>query len=416
MRIQFIRDCRGGVLAVLLSSAFCAVAAEPAAGPGVPESSPPLRAAMDDDQRKSDYTAARAAYEEAANAYWDAIADKRRTRISKRRNNEEIVLDDYVLTQPPVYSGPSKPVDRSAPAEATPGRRKVATQPARRKRVPVVADFLRLAAKHFVFVPRRPRSEIEFKRAYAETAAAAGLTLDQVVHIYAFETGGNGRYDAQAGLEYNRPGAHAVHTALGYNQVVGASSIGLLAEKGDHFIAALQTKAHAESGDTQKALQDKVAVLQRMVAFTRTVPDEWREHLKLADTPKGIAIHALLLDLDIGPLLQAQKLSDSVAYARRNGCTRSLTPTELGMMNLTGDGNGFDMVMMPAAMRDKVPTSNFFVRAGYERNPVASRNNVVAKLFAATGAKMDAGIRLPGAREMATAFEDVTRDEMTGFH
>jgi hypothetical protein len=410
--IQFIRDCRGGVLAVLLSSAFCTAAAEPAAVPPG-EAWPFARGATDDYQRKlAQYTAARQAYEEAANLYWDAIADKRRARIAKRRNNEEIVLDDYVLTQPPVYSGPPRPADLSAAPDASPPvRNKGATMPTRRKYVPVAADFLRSAAEHFAFVPRRPGSEIEFKRAYAETAAAAGLTRDQVVHIYSFETGGNGRYDAQAGLEYNRPGARAIHTALGYNQVVGASSIGLLAEKGDRFIASLEAKAAASSGDLQQALHGKIAVLQRMVAFTRTVPDQWREHLKLAETPQGLAIHALLLDLDVGPLLQAQKLSDSVEYARRNGCVRPLTATELGMMNLTGDGNGLDMVMMPAAMRETVPTANFFVRAGYERNPVASRYNVVAKLFAATAARMDAGISLPGARELADAFESVIRDE-----
>jgi hypothetical protein len=81
------------------------------------------------------------------------------------------------------------------------------------------------------------------------------------------------------------------------------------------------------------------------------------------------------------------------------------------MMNLTGDGNGFDMVMMPAALRDKVPTANFFVRAGYERNPVASRYNVVAKLFAATSARMEAAASSPGAHEMALAFEGVARED-----
>ena len=49
------------------------------------------------------------------------------------------------------------------------------------------------------------------------------------------------------------------------------------------------------------------------------------------------------------------------------------------------------------------PTSNFFLRASYERNPVAIRNNVVAKLFAATNAKMDREITLAGARELALA-------------
>ena len=33
------------------------------------------------------------------------------------------------------------------------------------------------------------------------------------------------------------------------------------------------------------------------------------------------------------------------------------------MMNLTGDGTGLDMVTMPQAMREQVPTSNFFQRA-----------------------------------------------------
>jgi hypothetical protein len=38
-----------------------------------------------------------------------------------------------------------------------------------------------------------------------------------------------------------------------------------------------------------------------------------------------------------------------------------LTAAEHEMMNLTGDGNGIDMVLMAAAMREKVPTSNFFL-------------------------------------------------------
>ena len=49
------------------------------------------------------------------------------------------------------------------------------------------------------------------------------------------------------------------------------------------------------------------------------------------------------------------------------------------MMNLTGDGNGFDMVTMPLDWRDKVPTANFFQQHGYADNPVAQRNNVVGQ-------------------------------------
>jgi hypothetical protein len=59
---------------------------------------------------------------------------------------------------------------------------------------------------------------------------------------------------------------------------------------------------------------------------------------------------------------------------------------------------------MPQAMREQVPTSNFFQRSGYERNPVASRNNTVAKLLAVTDARMDSNSALPGARDLAAAF------------
>jgi hypothetical protein len=74
------------------------------------------------------------------------------------------------------------------------------------------------------------------------------------------------------------------------------------------------------------------------------------------------------------------------------------------MMNLTGDSTGLDMVTMPQALREQVPTSNFFQRSGYERNPVASRHNTVAKLLAVTESRMDSNGHLPGAKELAAAF------------
>jgi len=74
------------------------------------------------------------------------------------------------------------------------------------------------------------------------------------------------------------------------------------------------------------------------------------------------------------------------------------------MMNLTGDGNAFHMVTMAPALLDKVPTANFFQRGGYERNPVAIRNNTVAKLLAVTNARMDRGVALQGAKDLAAAY------------
>ena len=378
-----------------LVAAGLLMAPEPSFAEGV--SSGP-RATADYQAKAEQYARARRAFEEESGAYWKSITEKRRVRNAKRRSNEPIQLEDYVLTQPPVYQGPPRPVDPTSPGPDP-------TEP-RKPDIPVVADFLKAAAEQFRFVPQRPESEIAFKRAYAKVAAAAGLTKDQIVRIYAFETGGNGTYDVQAGLTHPRPGARAISPAVGYNQLLSTNSVGLLAEHGDQFIKALRQKAEQPTGDPKQAMEQKIEALRRMVAFCRTVPNAWSEHDNLAkNTPGGLGIHAAILDRDIGPLLQTQKLLNSVLYARRNGHKAPLTAGELELMNLTGDGNGLDMVMMPPALRQRVPTANFFQQAGYERNPIARRTGVVAALLAAIDAKMDQASQLPGAKDLAAAFQ-----------
>jgi hypothetical protein len=337
--------------------------------------------------RLAEYDAARAAYQVRAAPYWAAVKAKRASRTSKRRAHREITLDDYVLTQPPEYTGPKKPINPASSA----------------REVPVVADYLQHAVQQFDFVPEKPASETEFKRAYARAAAAAGLTRDQAVRVYAFEATGNGKYDLVAGQEFDR-NAPAITTALGYNQLLSTNSVELLAEQGRQFIETLKRRAAEASGVRKAALEKKIAALQRMVIFARSVRDDWNVHERLGRTPKGLAIHALNLDIDIGPLLQTQKLMNSIEFARRSGYSASLTAAELEMMNLTGDGSGFDMVTMPQAMRSRVPTSNFFTQSGYEHNPVARKNNTVAALLSATDSVMDRETQLPGAKDLAAAF------------
>jgi hypothetical protein len=348
-------------------------------------------------RKLKEYLEARAAFDQEASAYWSSIADKRRVRNAKRRDRQSIALDDYVLTQPPVYSGPKRPVDPS-PEPAEP------EEPRQRKYIPVVADLLKAAAEQFQFTPQRPANEVDFKRAYARVAAAAGLTREQAVRVYSFETGGNGNHDMQSGLSASRPGSRAISTAIGYNQLLTTNTVELLAEQGPEIVRALAEKAAQLSGAPRQAIDRKIAVLKRMVAHARSVPDEWAQHGKIGDTPQGWALHAMVLDIDVGPLLQTHKLLTSVIFARAKGFSRSLTAAELEMMNLTGDGTGLDMVTMPPAMREQVPTSNFFQRAGYERNPVAIRNNTVAKLLDVTDRRMDSNSNLPGAKELAAAF------------
>src|SRR5206468_3969222 len=166
----------------------------------------------------------------------------------------------------------------------------------------------------------------------------------------------------------------------------------------------LTERAARLPGAQRAPMERKIAVLKRMVAFARSVPDEWAAHEKLANTPQGWGVHAMVLDVDVGPLLQTHKLLTSVIFARNKGFKRPLTAAELEMMNLTGDGTGLDIVTMPQAMRETVPTSNFFQRSGYERNPVAIRHNTVAKLLAVTDSRMDFNSNSQGAKELAASF------------
>src|SRR5437868_8332846 len=347
-------------------------------------------------RKLKEYLEARAAFDQEADAYWNSIAEKRRGRSAKRRERQTIALDDYVLTQPPVYAGPRRPVSPAPEAEEP-------REPRERKRIPLVADLLKAAAEHFQFAPQRPAGELEFKRAYARVAAAAGLTREQAVRVYSFETGGTGNHDMQSGLSASRPGSRAISTAIGYNQLLTTNSVELLAEQGHEFIKELTARAANLSGAPRKTMDHKLAVLKEMVAFTRTVPDTWSEHENLANTPQGWAVHAMVLDIDVGPMLQTHKLLTSVIFARAKGYNRPLSAAELEMMNLTGDGTGLDMVTMPQAMREQVPTSNFFQRGGYERNPVAIRHNTVAKLLSVTNERMDVNSAKPGAQDLAGA-------------
>ena len=342
-------------------------------------------------RKLAEYQQARAEFEQEAGAYWKAIADKRRLRNAKRRDRQPIGLDDYVLEQPPVYSGPKRPVNPEPEPEG---------EPRERKYIPVVADLLKAAQQHFQWSPQRPTNDVDFKRAYARFAAASGLTREQAVRVYAFETGGNGKHDSQSGFKGNR----AISTAIGYNQLLTTNTVELLAEQGPLFVRLLGERVAQTSGPSRAALEHKLSVLKKMVAIARSVPDDWSAHEKIGNTEQGWAMHAMVLDIDVGPMLQTHKLLTSVLFARAKGYTRPLSAAELEMMNLTGDGTGFDMVTMPLDMRDQVPTANFFQRGGYERNPVAVRHNTVAKLLAVTDARMDSLSSLPGAKELAAAF------------
>jgi hypothetical protein len=352
--------------------------------------------------RLAEYQRLRGAYEKAASAYWDLITDKRQLRRKRRAEGHGIGLEHYVLDQPPVYRGPPEPVP---PPSLIKPRPPVEPGPAPLP-IPVIADFVGQAKAHFNFAPDMPASETAFKRAYAQAAMKAGIAKDQAVRIYGFEASGNGRFDVQAGLEAPGSKRRPISTALGYNQLLVTNTLSILAEHDDALIAAFTARA-SEARLSRARIEAKLAALKQMIRFAQSVPKKWSAQDELARTPKAWGVHALNLDIDIGPLLQAQKLADSLAFARSKGVTARLTGAELEMMNLMGDGSGYDVIAMPDALRAQVPTANMFQRGGYERNSIVRKFNTVASLLSATDAKMDSQTDLPGAKELEAAFEAV---------
>ena len=318
-RLQFV---------ILLAAAVLAAA------PAHAQSAPPA----DYQARLAQYHQARAAYDQEASVYWDQVAEKRRGRNDKRRDqradrHRRLRADPAAGLYRPAAAGRSQRAARPAAWRkgAAPGDRGF---PQSRRRA------IRLSC------PTGRRSELEFKRAYAKAASAAGLTRDQIVGVYAFETGGNGTYDMQAGVTPTRP--NAISPAVGYNQLLSTNTVSILAEHGNRLIALLRQKAKTLTGPEKIAIERKIEAFKRMIALSRSVPQRWSDFDIMAKTtPGGWGIHAAILDRDIGPQLQVQKLATSLHFARMKHYSAPLTAAELELMNLTGDSTGLDMVMMP---------------------------------------------------------------------
>lgn len=354
--------------------------------------------ALSPDQRRiyDTWKSARAAYDKQADGYWAEIERKKDQRREKRRAGQPFTAADFVMVHPPKYTGPELPADIArivnGPKSAEPD-----------KEMPAVSDYLASAKKHFSFVPTLT-TELEFKRRYAEEALSLGLTRAQVVRVYALETGGNGTYDMQAGIHPITRQGRPISSALGYAQLLAGNTVNEIVKHGDDFHRRLLTMAAAPGtpASRARALQDKAAKLKAMIAHAKSVPNEWSQQVRLGNTDKGMGLHALNLDADIGPWLQVIKLAGLKELAAKDG-RPMLAPNEIELMNLAGPRTGLDM-MEPALAQ--VPTANFFARGGYERNSIV-RQRTAAELLKALDDRMDANEKNPGAIEFARVFDSL---------
>lgn len=351
-----------------------------------------------------DYLAAQTFYNAQVDAYWGKVSSKRKTRRRKKRS--QVTANDYVRTYPPKYKGPSLSKSLKARWKKHLNRvSKKTTKKRKRRQLPGVTDFLYAAKKHYGFSPERI-SEREFKRRYAKEALRLGLSKQQVVRVYALETGGNGTADMQAGIHPITKKGRPISSAIGYAQLLHANSINELRKHGSKFIQRLDrmSKDANLSFERRSRIKRKLVGLSQMYRTVRRLPNKWSRHVAFGRTEKGRGIHTLNLDGDIGPWMQVIKLRGIRDFAARKG-RNSLTSSELELMNLAGPGTGIEMM---TALGRKMPTVNFFSRRAYNRNTIV-RGKTALGLLRALEERMDYNVKRKGSKEFFAVFDEVSR-------
>jgi hypothetical protein len=346
---------------------------------------------------------ARARFESQVDAYWDAVDRKRQERKKKRNAKIQFDTDDYVMSFPPAYDGPnlSGELARKYDRFLDEQKRSDPTQP---KELATIPDYLDAAKRVYNFTPERV-TEKEFKLSYAGEAAALGLSKEQVVRVYALETGGVGTYDTQAGIHPIKKTGRAISSALGYAQLLDANSVNELARSGATFITRLTRKLHDPNNTPERtaSLKRKLAVLKKMYANVKRLAFEWDVQQAYAKTPEGMGVHTLNIDGDIGPMLQAMKLRTLRDTAEQQGRGR-LTGAEMELMNLAGPVTGLEMMEPPGSL---APTPNFFARRAYYVNKMVA-GLTGEQLEAELDRRMSQAITTPGSLEFANAFDSVS--------
>lgn len=340
----------------------------------------------------------------AVDSYWRLVEKKRRIRRRVRRTGWNFKPHHYVRTYPPTYDGPELSAGLlkrwrdyrdagKSQAERT------------RSKLPGLDVYLEAAQRYYGFVPERI-PEAEFKRRYAVEALRVGLTKDQIIRIYALETGGYGTADMQAGIHPISGKGEPISSALGYAQLLSANTINMVSKYGAEFSLRLKRMAQQTTDPERRArLNAKMRSLRGMIRTAKSVPYRWSRHVALSRTSRGRGLHPLNIDGDIGPWLQVMKLAELKKMAEKRG-RRNLSGAEIELMNLAGPATGLEM-MMPVA-RNK-PTTNFFSRRGYGRNTIVRRGRTAEGLLEALEQRMRANLKNPGAVEFAAIFDRLER-------
>jgi hypothetical protein len=357
-----------------------------------------------------EYLSAKAVHDFKSDAYWREVTDKRALRRGKKGRGEALAAKDYVKTFPPKYVGPELSAALAKRWDAFQAQDDKEKQKEPPKPKPGISEFLAYSVDEYNFTPERI-PEREFKLRYAREATRLGLTGDQVVRVYALETSGLGTADMVSGIHPIKKTGTPISTAIGYAQLLVANTTDELVKHGPKFLARLKGMAGDRNYEParRRALAEKHDKLASMLKAARSIPHRWDQHVAFARTKKGMGIHAINLDGDIGPWLQVVKLYGLKEMAEKAGIA-ALTGAEIELMNLAGPGTGLEM-MRPAA-RD-APTTNFFERSAYFRNTIV-RDKSSSELLVALDKRMDTNLTNSGAIEFGEAFREAAAEVASG--
>lgn len=332
------------------------------------------------------YRAAYSEFEALEKRYWAAISAKKDIRTAKRRAGQAFVREDFVLSQPPKYTGPKRPRDPNAGP--------IVKKPRPKSTLPRAND-LRAAMKD-LYGHKLPRvAEKDFKLSFAREAKRYGLSAEQVIGVYALETGGLGPFDRVSGeipqmnskCKVVKYVGQPLSTAIGYFQLLNANTSSTVAgnargPESERFANRLREKAKQERGGRKRELKKKAKLVDRIVkdmdvAISRmnVTKNNWAEFRELGRTKLGRAVHALNLDPDIGPMIQMSKLT----FVRNKAVEKGLgnVPSDrLELMNLVGWPRGLKM-LEPVAFN--VPTANFVTATEIRANRSVLGDKTVAE-------------------------------------
>ena len=334
---------------------------------------------------------------------------------------------------PPEFNGPPKPAHAEDKVLKTPSAK-----------LPSANDMLDNAKELNRLAERKPDapdfkplqlSEGEFKQGYAREALNVGkklgLTAEEtekvVMNVYAFECGGRGTYDLLSGVDKrltqpDKPGhseiqearrsAHPISSAIGYNQIIMSTNLAIHDKEAAPVAERLRELAKdsprgAELEGKAKLYENLQNNLHKeLLLFAAEHPGRRHKYLDHDGNPRyklyqdfaashkptasgltgrqfSSALHALNLDGDLGPVIQARQLQHTMQHMLSPEVRANLTKLKgekageyfgaaVEMANLAGETNGAAM-LKPG--RSHLPTVNFFDRKGYEANPIVQKRN-----------------------------------------